>query len=71
MRDKFNKGSNPNNHNLLTIDSLIYLEVKLELKIHVLESIRTTQDHALAMINQIHKPFIEKYSSIPPTEPQQ
>ncbi len=58
-------------HNISTIDSLIDLVVNLEIKIQVLESIRTTWNHSLTMIIQTHKTFIDKYGLIPSPQPQE
>ena len=41
-------------------NNLIALAPKLEIKIHILESIRSNWDNALAMILQLHKPFLDK-----------
>ena len=58
-------------HNILVAESLIDLEATLQLRNHIFESARITWDHALAMINQVYKPFIEKYGLIPLIQPQQ
>ena len=55
-------------HNISIANSLIDLATNFEIKIHILESIWTTWGHALSMIIQTHKPFIDKYGLIPPTQ---
>ena len=58
-------------HNILVAESLIDLEVRLQLQNHIFESARIAWDHALAMINQVYKPFIEKYGLIPLIRPRE
>ena len=57
-------------HNLSIAYRFIDLVANLEIKIEVLESIRTSWDHTVAMIIQTNKPFMDKYGLIPSSQPQ-